>query len=54
MVHKVPGHNSLLCNLKKDRKDIEVDVKKICIDAIQGWSRLKMEDIEVQPNMHVH
>ena len=48
MVHKVPGHSTLLCNLKKDRKDTEVDVKRICIDAVTGWKRLTPDDITVR------
>lgn len=47
MVHKVPAHKSLLCNLKKDRKELESDAKHICIETIPRWENLKEDEVEV-------
>ena len=50
MVHKVPAHKNLLCNLKKDRKELETDAKSICIDTLPRWENLTDVDIEVAPS----
>lgn len=48
MVHKVPAHKNLLCNLKKDRKELETDAKHICLETVPRWDKLKEEDVEVR------
>ena len=49
MVHKVPGHSTLLCNLKQDRQQIEKEVKRICRESVPGWDKIRhVEDITVR------
>ena len=47
MVHKVPAHKNLICNLKKDRAELESDAKNVCIETVPRWEGLKDSEIEV-------
>ena len=44
----MPAHKNLLCNLKKDRKELETDAKHICIETVPRWKNLKEDEVEVR------